>query len=219
MSAQIMRFEIDSDQFSGLSDHLSCRGVLDLKNPLTRFQSLDPNVFLQTVGNLLRDEDYLPFSPAFLCPDEQFPIIDIFHLELEHLSDPHTAPGHEFQNKSIARIFAPENHLVNDILFEYRPLAASAGPERLGQNRRVAWIREGEIDVVSDEIEERLEDGVLEALGGLLLTSCTSGQEGKDVVGSDGTDFPVTELVIEFVQEKAIILDRIFFPSSLSGTP
>jgi len=47
----------------------------------------------------------------------------------------------------------------------------------------------------------------------LLLPLGTSGQEGKDVVGSDGTDFPVTELVTEFVQEKAVILDRIFFPS------
>jgi len=49
----------------------------------------------------------------------------------------------------------------------------------------------------------------------LLLTSCTSGQEGENVIGSDGdgADFPVTKLVIEFVQEKAVILDRIFSPS------
>jgi len=67
--------------------------------------------------------------------------------------------------------------------------------------------------VVSDEIEERLEDGVLEALGGLLLTFCTSGQEGENVIGSDGADFPVTELVIEFVQGKTVILYRIFSPS------
>jgi len=206
-------FKIDSDQFTGLSDHLSCRGVLDLKNPLTRLQALNPDVFLQAIGNLLRYEDDFHFSATFWGLDEQFPVIDIFHLELKHLSDPHTAPGHEFQNKSISWIFTPENDLVDDILFEDCPLAASAGSERLGQNRCVAWIREGEVDVVSDEIEERLEDGVLESLGGLLLPIGTSGQEGKDVIGGDGADFPITELVIEFVQEKAIILDRIFSPS------
>jgi hypothetical protein len=59
----------------------------------------------------------------------------------------------------------------------------------------------------------QLEDGVLEALGGLLLTFRASGQEVEDVIGGDGTDFAVTELVIEFVQEKAVTLDRIFSPS------
>jgi len=47
----------------------------------------------------------------------------------------------------------------------------------------------------------------------LLLTFCTSGQEGENVIGSDGADFPVTELVIEFVQGKTVILYRIFSPS------
>ena len=88
--------------------------------------------------------------------------------------------------------------------------------DRCGRIPRVGsecWASRVQPNPRADEIEERPEDGVLETLGGLLLTFRTSVQEGENVIGSDGTDFPVTELVIEFVQEKAVILDGIFFPS------
>ncbi|MFH1984638.1 MAG: hypothetical protein ABIL58_22585 [Pseudomonadota bacterium] len=61
-------------------------------------------------------------------------------------------------------------------------MPAFGGAERFSEQRSVAGIIKIALDVVSDEIEKRFEEGVLVTLGGSFQAFGDGGQKGQDVV-------------------------------------
>jgi hypothetical protein len=67
------------------------------------------------------------------------------------------------------------------------------------------------IDGVYYEIEEGFETGITIAFGGLFGSVSKFGQKGKDLFWGDGIYPSVTKFSLELIEDKLIILHRIFF--------
>jgi len=84
------------------------------------------------------------------------------------------------------------------------------GLEDFFQHRRFAGIFKVWLECVSDEIEERLQIGTAEFLGGLFGAVDEIDWKRQDFICGDGVQFPVTVLVPERFGHILIILQRIF---------
>jgi len=114
----------------------------------------------------LWDKDDLCLLAAFGISQDQFPVINIPGPKLKHLADSHPAPGHEFQQQAVSRFHGPEDDLIDDFLFENRPMGDFGRPEKLPEHRGAVGIFNTGIDSIFDQIEEGQEYGIAGSLGG-----------------------------------------------------
>jgi hypothetical protein len=131
VSPQIVRPQMDTDQFTGLVDDYSGTLVGHAKNPLIGPYTLTFYKNSETVGGLLRNENYLALFPAFRFSQNKFLTPYVSGYELEDLADPHPAPGHEFQQQAIPGVHCPKDDFIDDFFFQNLPLGDLGGPVQL----------------------------------------------------------------------------------------
>ncbi len=102
-----MRAKMDPDHFSGFHDHLSGSLVRYRENTGIVCITLLLGIFLEPIGNLLRDETRFPVFSAFWVPEDQFPTLYVPFCQIEDLADPEIAPGHQFHNQPAPGFHGP----------------------------------------------------------------------------------------------------------------
>jgi hypothetical protein len=116
----------------------------------------------------LRDKDNLGLLATLGISQGQFPVINIPGRELEHLVDSHPAAGHQSQQQAVSRFHSPEDDLIDDLLFENRPMGDLGRSEQLPEHRGAAGVFKIGIDSISNQVEEGRECSVARPLGRLF---------------------------------------------------
>jgi len=218
VSPEVMRTDLHPHEHASLSHDDPRRGIGDRKDPFIGSDLSLDDVRLETLSDLLRKEDQFGFLSAFWIDQRNSSILDILTSQAEDLSNAHAAPGHEFQNQSISEILRSENHLIDDILVEDRPLLGLRVSKDLPEHGRIAWVGEAWIQDVLAEVEEGREEGISELLGSLACSISLPGEEAPDFVGGQGVQLTVAELGFKLGKEEVVIPDSVFFWSWLSDT-
>jgi hypothetical protein len=172
----------------------------------------------EAIRDLLGDIDQFEFLSALWIGQRNPPVLDILPSQAENLSNAHPASGHEFQDQSVSRVLCPENHFIDNILVEDRPLLGFGMTEDLPEHRRISGIGEAGIEDVLTEVEEGRQERVSELLGSLACSVGLLGEESPHLVSGQGVQLAVAELGFKLGKEKVVIPDGIFFCSWLSGT-
>ena len=121
-------------------------------------------------------------STAFGIVNEELAVFDIPGFQLQDLTSPHSAPGHQFQNQKVSGFADSENDFVNDILFQNGPLSSIWKPKSFPEHLGITRIGNDVVDVGSDEIEKCLEEDEFETFGALLLSFAVLDQKGQDIL-------------------------------------
>ncbi len=88
---------MNADQLSRFQHDHTCRFITYRENAIIWFIAFLMGIFTKPVGNLLRNEyDFVIFT-ALGGLEDQFLILKVFRSECQHLSDPHPATGHQFE--------------------------------------------------------------------------------------------------------------------------
>ena len=74
-------------------------------------------------------------SAAFRLLQRQLSVLEVIGCELEHLPDPHTPSGHQFQDQPVSDFARPEDDLVNGVLFNDVPVGGNLRAEQFAQHR------------------------------------------------------------------------------------
>ena len=170
---------MDPHQGAGLFDHDPGGGIGNGKNSLVSFSASGPEVILQTIGQLLGDEDHLSGFSTLGILDGKFLFIHIHGNELQDFANPHATPGHKFKHETVPRPGGPEDDLADDNLFVDLPLGLLSRSENLFQHGGVAGVPELCVQIVADEVKESLEIGVTGVFGELLTGIIEAGLERK----------------------------------------
>lgn len=175
------------------------------------------DVCLKTVCNLLWDKYKFVLATAFRIFDPQFPFLDIHDPQFKHLSDSHTAPGHQFHHEPVSWLFSFEDYLIDNILFQNRSCTAFGDPEQFLEYGCFSGIGYIKIGCGDRKIEERFEESVFQTFCGLFLAFAVLGKEIQDVFRGQVLYGFITEKLLEFVEKQPVILDRFFSPNSIPG--
>ena len=92
------------------------------------------------MGGFLWQENNLRLLTALWLGNNDFSILNISWFDVQNLTDPHAASGHEFQNEAVSRIPGPEDDFINDFLFKDFPLGFLGSPEYFPENGGIAWV-------------------------------------------------------------------------------
>ena len=98
MSSEIMGFQMDPNHLSRIIHNFSPGCIGYWKYPLIKPNPFRGYVFLETVRNLLRDEDNFPFLATLGGSEGELSILDISGCQFQYFADPHPTPGHQFKN-------------------------------------------------------------------------------------------------------------------------
>jgi len=150
MPPQVVGPQMDTHQLACLVNDCSCSLIGQFKDLLIRLNAFFFSIGLQTISDFLGDKDDLGLLTTFGISEDEFPAINIPGTKLEHLADSHPAAGHEFQQQAVSRFHGPEDDLVDDFLFENRPMGDFGRPEKLPEHRGAAGVFNTGIDSVFD---------------------------------------------------------------------
>jgi hypothetical protein len=151
---------MDSNNLSGLIYHPSSGRIGYWKDPLICPNPFDSDVFSETVGHLLGNENYLTLFTTFGASEGEFPVFDIGRGQLQNLTDPHSTPSHQFKNQSVPGFDGAKDSLIHYFFFQNVPAGESWGSIELFQHRGVTGASEIRIEVFDDEVEEGGQLGV-----------------------------------------------------------
>jgi len=154
MPPEIMGSEPNPHLIPCLLDHCPGSFVTYGKDLMIGLDFLVPDIFLESVSYLLRDEYVLPLFPTLGVPERQFPAIDISGPQLQDLAYSHSASGHQFQHETVSGFDCCEDDFVDHVFFDDFPGNDGSCPEHLPHHRVVAGIAEIGIDIGSDEVEK-----------------------------------------------------------------
>ncbi len=160
MPPQIMRSQMDPNHFSGLVYNPSSGRIRYWKNPLICPNPFRGNVFSETVGDLLGDENNLPLFATLWASEGEFAVFDIGRGQLQNLTDSHPTPGHEFKNQSVSGFDGAEDGFIYYFFFQNVPAGESWDSIELLQHRGVTGTSEIRIEVFDDEVEEGRQLGI-----------------------------------------------------------
>jgi len=165
MSSEIMRFQMDPNHLSCFIHNFSPSRIGYWKYPLIRPNPFPGYVFLETVGNFLRDEDNFPFLATLWGSEGELSILDVTGCQFQDLADPHPTPGHQFKNQAIPGFDGPEDDFIHYFLFQDDPADGSRTAIQFFRHGGIAWASEIGIEVLGDEVEKGSELGVSGAFG------------------------------------------------------
>jgi len=154
--SQIMGPQVYADQFAGFFDNCQRCRIDDRKNSTGGADGLLADVFAEPLSHLLRNEDVFSLTAAFGIFEDHLLALHVHWFKLQHLTDVHPAAGHQFQDQPVARVFRPEDDLVNGFFFKDRPPGFWRVFEKFLENGRIArvvqlWTTQGYIwDTQSD---------------------------------------------------------------------
>ena len=168
MTSQVVRAYVDPDTLSCFLDNEPCRSVANREDAVIGLQSFLPDVFLEPVPNLLRNEDNLFLFAAFRISLDQLLFLDIPWGQLQGFPHSDTPPGHEFQEHAVAWVRFLENYFVDRFLFQDLPGRVLGRPEDLPDHREFTRVVQMRLAGISDECEERAQVRVTRPLGSLL---------------------------------------------------
>jgi len=120
---------MNSDQITSFLDNNPGGRVCDWKNPVTGFDPIVIDIFLEPVRDFMGQEGNLRFFSALGVPDDSLPVFDILGCEFQDLTDSHATACHEFEHQPIPRIPGPENDFIDHILFKDLELGTLTCPE------------------------------------------------------------------------------------------
>jgi len=129
--SQIVRSNLDAYPVACPFHHISGGSVLDREYATVGVESTLPNVILETLGNLLRDEDQLLLFSALGVSENELLILYVSRLELQNLADAESSACHEFHNQTISDSRDLEDHLIYGFLVQGVPTGMLGGPEEL----------------------------------------------------------------------------------------
>ena len=127
MSPAIVRTQVNSYHLSCFIHNFSPNRIGYREYPLIRPNPFSGYVFLETVGNLLWDEDNLPFLSTFGGSESEFSILDITGGQFQDFADPHPTSGHQFKNESVPGFDGPKDDFIHHFFFENGPADGSRG--------------------------------------------------------------------------------------------
>jgi len=165
MSPQIMGPQMDPNHLSCFIYNFSPHRIGYWKDPLIRPNPFPGYVFLETICNLLWDEDNLQFLSAFGGFESKLSIFDVIGCQFQDLADPHPTPSHQFKNQPIPGFDGVENDFIHYFLFEDSPPDGCRWAVQLLQHRGVTGASEVRIEILGNEVEEGSELGVSGAFG------------------------------------------------------
>ena len=168
MTSQVVWTDIHSDTLPSLFDNEPCRSVANREDAVIGLQSFLPDVFLESVPDLLRDEDNLFLFTAFRIFQDQLLFLDIPWGQLQGFTHSDTSPGHELQEHAVAWIRFFENYFVDRFLFQDLPGRVLGRPEDLPDHREFTRVVQMWLAGIADECEERAQVRVTRPLGSLL---------------------------------------------------
>jgi hypothetical protein len=137
-----MGFQMNFDQFAGLFDNNSGGSVGYRENPVSGFDPVVANIFLEPIRDFLGQEGDLCFFSAFGVSNDSLAVFDIFGCEFENLAYSHARAGHEFENEAIPGIGRSENDFIDCVFFNNFELSRLPCSEKLLEGRIVTGILE-----------------------------------------------------------------------------
>ena len=143
VSSKVMRTDLHPYEHARLSHDDPRGGIGDRKDPFIGPDLSLDDVRLETLSDLLRKEDPFGFLSGLGVGQGNPPVLDILRSQTEDLTNAHAASGHEFQDQPVPGVRRPEDHLIDDILVENRPLLGLRVSEDLPENERVTGDWEG----------------------------------------------------------------------------
>ena len=93
VSSEIMRLQMDPYYLSCFIHNFSFGRIRYWKYPLIRPNPFSGYVFLETIGNLPRDKDNLPFLAALGGSESELSVLDVIGCQFQSLADPHSTSG------------------------------------------------------------------------------------------------------------------------------
>jgi hypothetical protein len=100
---------------------MACR-ITNWKDPLIFTDVFSPYVFLESIGNLLRDKYNFLLLATFRISQKQLPVVYIIWGELQDFADPHASPCHQFKDQSVSCLCGPKNNLVDGLFLDDIPV-------------------------------------------------------------------------------------------------
>lgn len=154
MSSQIVGPQMDTNDLPCLVHNSSPCRLGDGKDPLIGSNSFVDYILLEMSGHLLGNKYELPLLATFGTLEGLLPVLNISKGQLEDLTDPHPAPGHEFENQSVSGFDGAEYELIHYLLFENGPSGESGGSIELFQHGSITGASEIGVKILGDEVEE-----------------------------------------------------------------
>jgi len=205
MTSQVMGPQIHTHHLARLFDHHPSSIVGDRENALLGPNSFILDIFLKSDCDFLGNVYDFRIPPTFGVRQCDLAVLDIDRFDFKHLTDPHSALGHQLHHDPVAKIGRFKNNFINQVFFDDLPLLWTSFPEYLFQDRRVTGIFDLKIDGVAYVIEEGFEAGVTVAFGGLFGSFSESGQKGQNLILGDGIQISVTKFVVKAGKKEFII--------------
>jgi hypothetical protein len=100
-------------QFPGFHHHPAATHIRKRKDAIIGPNVLGDDIFSKPLTQPLGDENALAAPPALGSSDVQLAIIDVSGRELKNFTNPHPAPGHQFEHEAIPLMGCPEDDFVN----------------------------------------------------------------------------------------------------------
>jgi hypothetical protein len=180
-----MGFQMNTDQVTCLLNNDPGGSVGYRENPVTGFDLIVTDIFLEPLCNFQGQEGNLRFFSAFGDSDDNLSVLNISGFELQDFADAHAAPCHKFEHQAVSWILGSENDLIDHILFQDLELSLFAGFEKFPQGGIIAWILEIRIERIFDEIEKGSQEGESQFFCALFRTFCQFGHESQNVFRGD----------------------------------
>ncbi len=117
MSSEIMGFQMDSNHLSPFIHNCSPGCIGYWKYPLIRPNPFPGYVFLETVRNLLRDEDNFPFLTALGGSESELPVLDVSGCQFQYFADSHPTPAHQFKNQLVPGFDGAKDYFIHHFFF------------------------------------------------------------------------------------------------------
>ena len=120
---------MDAQQLTALYDNDPGSSVGYRENPVSGFDPIVTDIFLEPVHDLMGQEGNLRFIAALGISDDSLPVFDILGCEFQNLAYSHTTTGHEFEHEPVSLIPCSENDFINDVFFQDFELDNFSCPE------------------------------------------------------------------------------------------
>jgi len=145
---------MDPDHFSGLVHNpLSC-SVGNREYPLICSDSFSTYVFSESIGHLLGNENNLPVLATFWTFEGQYPVFNVSRGQLEDLTDPHPAPGHEFKKQPVPGFDGAKDNFIHHLFSQDGPAGEARGSIEFFEHGGGVWAFEIGIKGLGDKVEE-----------------------------------------------------------------
>ena len=180
MASQVVRADVHTDSVSCLLDDEPGRSVANRKDPVIGLQFFFPDVFLEPVPDLLRDEDNLFLLAAFRMSQDQLLLLYVSGSQLQGFAYADASPRHEFQEDPVTGVRFLEDDFVHCFLFQDLPGSVLRGTENLPDHWEVAGVFKARLAGIADECEEGAEVGKPGSFCSLLCAVADFGKEGED---------------------------------------